>query len=83
VDSTRKTENDMPDGFTPWQPPDDWSLLDGLHVEIHERGRIIDRGRVEVTTEDGRTLWLALDGVSPRRLVEKLPGTYIRIIPAR
>lgn len=76
-----QTDSDMPDGSTKWQPADDWTLLEGCSVEIHEGREFIDRGRVEAVTNDGCILWLALEGIRPRRLVEKLPGIELRIIP--
>ncbi|WP_083266736.1 hypothetical protein [Arthrobacter sp. U41] len=78
-----ETAGDMPDGATTWQPADEWVLLEGLSVDIHENGKLIDHGRVEAVTEDGCILWLAQEGIRPRRLVEKLPGTELRIIAAR
>jgi hypothetical protein len=63
-------------------PAGDWRLLQGQSIEIYERGKLIDRGRTEAVTNDGRILWLAQDGTHPRRLVEKLPGTELRIVAA-
>ena len=74
--------SDMPAGASTWQPADDWVLLEGLSVDIHENGKLIDHGRVEAVTEDGCILWLAQEGIHPRRLVEKLPGIKLRINPA-
>lgn len=62
-----------------WPTADDWTTLVGLNVEIHERGRVVDRGRVEATTADGRILWLAQEGPSTRRLWEAVPERYVRI----
>lgn len=72
----------MPNASQTGHPAKDWTLLEGLSVDIHESGKFIDRGRVEAATNDGCILWLAQEGVHPRRLVEKLPGTELRIIPA-
>jgi len=64
-----------------WQPVDDWTGLKGRVIEVHEQGQIIDRGAVDSVTADGLILWLAFDGALPRRLVEKLPGRYVRVLP--
>lgn len=63
-----------------WLPEDDWSVLAGRVIEIHEAGRVIDKGTVETTTADGRILWLAFDGANPRRLWEKTPGRHAKIM---
>lgn len=52
-------------------------LLDGLEVEIHLRGRIIDRGRVDGVTTDRTMLWLKQDGITPRRLVHQVPAMCV------
>ena len=67
-----------PDDYIPWRPADDWTLLIGQHIEVHNNGQLIDRGEVEAATADGHIMWLALEGASPRRLIEKLPGTHLR-----
>lgn len=71
----------MPDHPKMWQPAEDWTLVEGLAVDIQEWGKSVDRGTVEAVTKDGSILWLAQEGIRPRRLVEKLPGTELRIIP--
>lgn len=67
-----------PDTPSSWHPIDNWNMLEGRDVEIYCRDRIVDRGTVESVTADGRILWLSLDGATSRRLIEKLPGTYVR-----
>ncbi|WP_427118124.1 hypothetical protein [Pseudarthrobacter scleromae] len=69
-----------PSALSAWLPEDDWSVLAGSVVEIHEAGRVIDRGRVEATTADGGILWLAFDGAASRRLWENVSGRYVRIV---
>ncbi|MGO4246061.1 hypothetical protein AB4Y87_02520 [Paenarthrobacter sp. RAF54_2] len=64
-----------------WQPVDDWTDLKGEKIEVHERGRVIDKGTVDAVTANGLVLWLAFDGPFPRRLVEKLHGRYVRVLP--
>lgn len=64
-----------------WQPVDDWTGLKGEKIEVHEQGRIIDQGTVDAVTPNGLILWLAFDGHLPRRLVEKLDGRYVRVLP--
>lgn len=41
----------MPDNLVGGEFADDWTLLDGLDIEIQEYGKIIDQGRVEVATK--------------------------------
>lgn len=62
-----------------WQPVDDWTSLVGLHVEVHEGGKEVDRGRVECVTADGGIMWLEQNGPVLRRIIEKLPDTYVRL----
>ncbi|CAN7546678.1 MULTISPECIES: hypothetical protein [Bacteria] len=85
-----KLEDEMPTSMTPnqdqtnihsfasWQPIDDWTVLTGQDVEVHTRGSVTDRGRVEAVMADGSLLWLMQDGAHSRRVVEQQPGTYIR-----
>lgn len=68
----------MPD--SPWQPVDDWTLLVGSKVAVHDRDRIVDRGTVEVVTGDGAILWLQQEGVALRRVVEKVPGRNLKVV---
>lgn len=63
----------------PWKPVDDWTTLKSQDVEIYRNARLIDRGWVEDVTSDGSVLWLMHDGASSRRIVENLPGTFIRL----
>jgi hypothetical protein len=62
------------------QPDDDWTLLVGQQIEIHEQGRIIDTGRVEDVTRDGCILWLQMEGSRCRRLIQKSTGTCLKIL---
>lgn len=64
----------------PWTVVDDWTRLAGEKIEIHEGGKLLDRGYVETTTGDGQILWLAQDGAIPRRIWERTPGRYARIM---
>ena len=68
-----------PPSNSPWQPADDWTLLVGLEVSVHDRDKIIDRGTVEVVTGDGAVLWLQQDGPILRRVIEKIPGRNLRV----
>ncbi|MCQ6271450.1 hypothetical protein M8J71_13275 [Pseudarthrobacter sp. R1] len=61
-----------------WQPVDDWASVEGRYIEIYRHGVQIDRGVVDAVTADGTILWLMQDGALPRRIIEQLPGTYIR-----
>ena len=74
--------SDISDDATTAQPTDDWTLFEGRSVDVHENGEFIVRGRIDAVTNDGRFLWLAQEGIRLRRLVEKLPGTELMIIPA-
>lgn len=60
--------------FMEWQPVEDWTTLEGRLVEFHQRGRVLDHGRVDAVTSDGSLVWLQHDGVLPRRIVEKKAG---------
>lgn len=60
---------------------DDWTKLIGHGVEIHERGRIVDQGRIDDAMKDGSILWIAQQGANPRRLWEMLPERYLRVLP--
>lgn len=64
-----------------WQLEDEWTQIVGQHIEIHEEGQIIDRGRVEDVTRDGTVLWLKMEGAQHRRLIEKYPGRHVKILP--
>ena len=64
----------------PWKPIDDWTLLVGENVAVHDNDRIVDRGTVDVVTGDGLILWLKQDGAVLRRVVEKIPGRNIRVL---
>jgi hypothetical protein len=65
--------------FKPWQPAEDWTLLQGRDVEIHDRKGMVDNGRVDAVTVDGNILWLLQDGAYPRRIIHKTPGTHVRL----
>jgi hypothetical protein len=58
----------------------DWSELAGKTVEIHSPNGLTDSGEVDAVTVDGRILWLKLDGLLPRRMVEKTAGVRVRVI---
>ena len=60
-------------GSARWKPQDDWTLLVGRHIAIHEYGKVLDSGRVLNLTKDGNILWLEMGGPRCGRLVEKNP----------
>lgn len=60
---------------------EDWSKLRGRTIEVHYHGERVDHGKVDTVSPDGNLLWLSFEGVSPRRLVEKLPLTCVLILP--
>lgn len=64
-----------------WNAAEDWTTLVGADVEIYDAGKIVDRGRVEVTSDDGQILWLAQEGASTRRLWESGVGRYAKVAP--
>lgn len=66
-----------------WQPVDDWTQLKDWLVEIHRRGTILDRGRVDAVTDEGSILWLAHDGAATRRLILKQDGVHVKLRSAR
>jgi hypothetical protein len=70
----------MTSGSARWQPEDDWSLLVGRQIEIHEQGKVLDWGRVENVTMDGNILWLEMDGPRCRRLIEKSPVRHVKAL---
>jgi hypothetical protein len=49
----------------------DWTLAEGLQVEIRLNGESADHGKVEVTTLDGQVLWLEGNAANTRRLYLK------------
>ena len=57
----------------------DWRPLVGLDVQIWRGNKIVDQGRVEAVTADGKVLWLKQLGAIERRLVMKEPGTGLRV----
>jgi hypothetical protein len=63
-----------------WQPEDDWTLLIGQKIEIHDQGKIHDSGRVEDVTRDGYVRWLEMDGPTCRRIIEKSPGRLVKVL---
>lgn len=65
--------------YRPWQPVEDWTLLEGCDVEVHDHKGIVDQGGVDAVTADGKILWLLQNGASTRRIIQKTPGTYIRL----
>ena len=75
--------DEMPEDLACGEFANDWTLLEGLYVEIQEHGNIVDQGRVDVATKDGAILWLVSDGISHRRLIEKMPGRSVRIPTAQ
>ena len=73
------TPNDAP--RTLWNSEVNWMLLKDAFVEIRRSdGTTIDRGRVDAVTIDGSVLWLAFEGVLPRRLHERLPSIEVWIL---
>lgn len=65
------------------QPADDLAVpLIGRDIEIHDHAQIIDSGHVEDATKDGRVLWLAMEGVQPRRLIELKSEWHISLRPS-
>ena len=57
----------------------DWRPLVGQDVQIWRGNKIVDQGRVETVTADGKVLWLKQQGAIERRLVMKEPGTGLRV----
>ncbi|MFB8369729.1 hypothetical protein ACFC25_10235 [Pseudarthrobacter sp. NPDC055928] len=56
-----------------------WSTLVGREITVKQGGRLLDQGRVEEATSDGRLLWLMQDGANHRRIIEDLPGRSVCI----
>jgi len=40
---------------------------------------LVDGGRVDTITADGSVLWLAMEGVVTRRLIEKMPEVDVLV----
>ena len=57
----------------------DWRPLVGQDVQIWRGNKIVDQGRVEAVTADGKVLWLKQLGAIERRLIMKEPGTGLRV----
>lgn len=57
----------------------DWRPLIGQDVQIWRGNKIVDHGRVDAVTADGKVLWLKQRGAIERRLVMKEPGTGLRV----
>lgn len=72
----------MPDNLAGGEFADDWTLLDGLDIEIQEYGKIIDQGRVEVATKMKLSLGLclmdSLPGAGLRKCRDDSSGSYLR-----
>ena len=64
-----------------WVIATDWTGVRGRNVEVYEHGEFVDRGKVDTVTSDGHILWLSFQGNIPRRIIEKLPETTIRVLP--
>ncbi|MDI3210868.1 hypothetical protein [Arthrobacter sp. AL12] len=53
---------------------DDWARLIGATVEIRRRGDPVRTGLVDHATRDSNVLWLAQEGNSPRKMIDKAQG---------
>ncbi|WP_211882992.1 hypothetical protein [Pseudarthrobacter albicanus] len=51
---------------------DDWYHLIGATVEIRREGDPARIGRVDHATQDSNVLWLAQEGNSPRKMIDKV-----------
>jgi hypothetical protein len=58
---------------------ENWAALEGLRIEIYLNDHVVDRGVVDGVTFGGSILWLKQNGVTGRRLVERIAGMYVRI----
>lgn len=47
-----------------------WHRLIGAFVEIRKDGQVVSAGFVEDAMPDSTALWVAADGVQPRRMYE-------------
>ncbi|WP_426006333.1 hypothetical protein ACPFL9_05750 [Paenarthrobacter sp. NyZ202] len=64
-----------------WVLASDWTKTKGRNVEVYDHGELIDQGTVESVAPDGNLLWLGFHGNTPRRIVERLRETCVRILP--
>ncbi|WP_437770433.1 Hpt domain-containing protein [Arthrobacter sp. KNU40] len=58
----------------------DWTTLAGRKAEIRFPGGGTDSGIVDAVALDGHLMWLKMDGVSPRRMVEMVLELEVRIV---
>jgi hypothetical protein len=54
---------------------EDWTLAEGLDVEIRINRELADTGKVELASPDGQVLWLEGKGAITRRLYLKAEQT--------
>jgi hypothetical protein len=54
---------------------EDWTLAEGLYVEIRINRELADTGKVELASPDGQVLWLEGKGAITRRLYLKAEQT--------
>jgi len=57
----------------------DWLPLVGEVVEVRLHSEYVRRGIVDAVTNDNSILWLAVDGVNPRTMVQRWDGYEIWI----
>ncbi|MCZ9884703.1 hypothetical protein [Arthrobacter sp. B2a2-09] len=57
----------------------DWLPLVGEVVEVRLHNEVVRHGIVDAVTNDNSILWLAVDGVNPRTMVQRWDGYEIWI----
>lgn len=62
---------------------DQWQSLPGRVVEVRLQGNLYRRGLVEAAMPDASALWLAADGISSRKFIDKVNGyrVYTSLYP--
>lgn len=58
---------------------DDWSILEGVEVEIWRGGRLVRHGVIDAATKDSSVVWSAADANNCRRLWDKARGFEVRV----
>jgi len=55
----------------------DWQRTLGQYVEVRRDGQVIRTGTVVAVMPDSSILWISVDGVFPRQMVERIEGYQI------
>ncbi|MGM0928292.1 MAG: hypothetical protein ACQEXN_01095 [Actinomycetota bacterium] len=67
----------------PATPLENWDLVPGTLVEVHQDGKMLRTGRIDAVTLDADIVWLASNGSHPRSLFEKSEGYQLCLVRDR